>query len=132
VALLNEFRAKVANSYNDYGYDVCVRELKALRESCRADGARLAVVIFTRAIESQHWEQMEKTVTEGLRDTDIPVLNLRSALPDLSWASQAVHRTDGHPNEVMHGIAAKAIANFLATEKLLLPLSTNPVSRAAK
>lgn len=119
VALVKELHAKTAKTYKDFGYEVCVQELKLLAASCRENGAQLVVVLFSRPIELAHWEPMEKTVTEGLAGSGIPLLNLRSAFPDLPFAAQMVHRHDGHPNEIMHRIAAKAIADFLQDEGLV-------------
>ena len=47
------------------------------------------------------------------RERGIPVLDLRDAYRDFSGPELWVHPTDEHPNEITHGIAARAIAGYL-------------------
>jgi hypothetical protein len=55
-----------------------------------------------------------------LKDTDIPVLSLGEALFAKHTMKQLmVHESDGHPNEIAHGIAAKEIMDLLDRERML-------------
>ena len=80
-----------------------------LDESCRRSGARLAVVIF-RQSSWEPWLRLVDDVNEGVRGTDIPVLDLGpTLLPDRRFEELVVHPTDRHPNEIAHRLAAEEI-----------------------
>ena len=52
---------------------------------------------------------MIDTVTDGLRCTDIPMLDLGAVLErNHSFGELIVHRVDEHPNEIAHKAAAEA------------------------
>jgi lysophospholipase L1-like esterase len=102
-----------------YDYSATVREILRLQKSCRERGAGLAVVIFRHA-PWEPWPRLVRDVTEGLRGTSIPVLDLGQALLEGHRPDElTVHPTDGHPNEIAHRLAAEEIERFLRTEGLL-------------
>jgi hypothetical protein len=108
-----------------YDYSSSVRELLRLDESCRKRGAQLAVVIFRHA-SWEPWPRLVRDVTEGLRGTDIPVLDLGPALLEHHRPEDlTVHPTDGHPNEIAHRLAAEEIEKFLRAQGLL-PAASEP------
>jgi hypothetical protein len=85
----------------------------------RADAARR----MHCAVGNNHepWGKLAEAVTEGLRGTGVPVLNLKDALlrDGRNVDELQVHAIDGHPNEIAHRIAAEEIERFLRTENLL-------------
>ena len=92
-----------------------VQEILRLNEDCRRQNARLAVFFF-RNSELQHyaWQPMVTTISAGLANTDIPVIDLGNELLRAhSEVQLAVHPLDGHPNEVAHAMAAEQIESFL-------------------
>jgi hypothetical protein len=100
----------------------CVEEILKLRGELRERGARLAVVIFDNSPSTPEfrWDRLIATVKNGLKDTDIPVLSLGEALFAKHTMKQLmVHESDGHPNEIAHGIAAKEIMDLLDRERML-------------
>jgi hypothetical protein len=102
-----------------YDYSSCVRELLALQESCQGRGARLAVLIF-RIAPWEPWRQLVDQVTESVRGTDIPVLDLGTRLlEDHRPEELTVHPEDPHPNEIAHRLAAEEIERFLRAQGLL-------------
>jgi hypothetical protein len=102
-----------------YDHGSTVRELLRLHESCRQRGARLAVVIF-RTGWNEPWQRLIESVTEGVRETDIPVLDLgRTLLEGRIPDDLTVHPLDGHPNEIAHRLAAEEIERFLRSHSLL-------------
>jgi hypothetical protein len=66
------------------------------------------------------WNRLTDTVTKGLRDTGIPILDLGHALFEKhDYEDLDVHPLDGHPNEIAHAIAAREIRDFLQKNGLL-------------
>jgi hypothetical protein len=100
-----------------YDYSTSVRELLRLHQSCRERGARLAVAIF-RQSSWEPWLQLVDAVTEGVRGTGIPVLDLGPALLAVP-EELTVHPADGHPNEIAHRLAAEEIERFLQVEGMI-------------
>ena len=114
---------KLRQPERTYDYSSCVRELLLLDESCRRRGARLAVVIFRHA-SWVPWPRLVDDVNEGVRGTGIPVLDLGPTLLRNHRPEElVVHRTDGHPNEIAHRLAAEEIERFLRAQGLLPSLS---------
>lgn len=104
-----------------YDHSSTVRELLQLHESCRERGARLAVVIFRTGL-NEPWQRLIEAVTEGVRGTDIPVLDLgRPLLEGRVPEDLIVHPIDAHPNETAHRLAAEEIERFLRSRALLPP-----------
>lgn len=102
----------------------CVTEIGKLRESCQANGAKLAVCVF-RNFEGERWTKLIEQVLAGLKGTDVPFLDLGKAILDgrtqedmlvLWYDNQPL---DGHPNELAHEIASRELERFLTEQKLL-------------
>jgi hypothetical protein len=101
-------------------FSVSVRELMALNESCRKNGARLAVVVFRNNRIDSVWDARVRSVSLGLEGSGIPILDLGPALlKDHSEKELRVHEFDGHPNEIAHQVAAEEIERFLRSSKLI-------------
>jgi len=97
----------------------CVDELLLLKSKLRENNIPLLVVIF-RNSDWPPWPLLSKTVSEGLKGTGIPVLDIGNALlKNHSYADLAVHEIDGHPNEIAHRIAAETIYQLIKEKKLL-------------
>jgi hypothetical protein len=104
-----------------YDYASCARELLQLDDSCRKQGAKLAVAFF-RPADIDPWPHFIEVVSEGLRGTDIPIVDLGPALLEEHIPEElVVHPIDGHPNEIAHRLAAEEIERFLRARKLLPP-----------
>ncbi|MEQ1690961.1 MAG: carbohydrate binding domain-containing protein [Gemmatimonas sp.] len=100
-------------------FPAVVRGIREIEQDASARGSRLAVILF-RHRETREWAGLDSAVTIGLRGTNIPVLDLGSALRSFSEAQLRVHAIyDGHPNELAHRVSAEAIRKFLADEGLL-------------
>ncbi len=111
---------KLRQPERQYDYPSCLRELLLLNESCRQRGAKLAVVIFRQSSPWEPWLRLVEVVTEGVRGTGIPVLDLGpTLLRDGRPEELIVHGTDAHPNEVAHRLAAEEIERFLRAQGLL-------------
>ena len=115
-----------------------VAHVRDLDRDVRADGARLALVIFRDACisgsDARPWDRLADTMKQGLQGTSIPVLDFKAS-PDTeagrplcaqySETDLLVHRgtgpagLDGHPNEIVHKVAAAEIAAFLHRARLL-------------
>jgi hypothetical protein len=108
-------------------FSKCVDEILKLNNAIAKQGARLGVVIFRDYCDygsstnaSKIWNHITDTVTKGLADTDIPILDLGKALCEKhSDEDLRVHQIDPHPNEIAHAIAAQEIEGFLRKENLL-------------
>jgi hypothetical protein len=123
---------KLRRPVRTYDYSTCVRELLLLDESCRRNGANLAVVIFRQSIPPDPWHRLVTAVNEGVQGTDIPVLDLGPALAGQgSHQELIVHPNDGHPNEIAHRVAAEEIERFLRAEGLLPGASSQSTARSA-
>jgi len=98
-----------------------VNELKQLNAEARRHGARLAVAVFRNAPLEGDWRSLVTTITRGLRDTGIPLIDLGPAVGrGDDWNQLLVFPgIDGHPNEIAHQRAAKALAGFLDRSGLL-------------
>lgn len=107
-------------STNAMDYSICVREILQLNELCQKNGARLGVVLFRHEKNSPQGIAMRDTIIEGLRDTQIPILDLGETFLKVTDVPLTVHRIDGHPNEIAHAIAARQLFRFLNENRLLL------------
>lgn len=99
-------------------YSPCVAELYRLKEACERDGRKFAVVLY-RDSDYSAWNEMLDQVTEGMKGSGVPILDLGPTLLRHNFDDLKVHDVDFHPNEFSHRIAAEEIAKFLAEEKLL-------------
>jgi hypothetical protein len=109
-------------------YRASIDEIFQLDSEVRERGARLAVVIFRSSSDyggdynAKVWDHLTRSVMEGLRGTDIPLLDLGPSLLEKHPGEQLlVHEIDGHPNEIAHKTAAQEILEFLKGEGLLRP-----------
>ncbi|MFO0947777.1 MAG: carbohydrate binding domain-containing protein [Planctomycetota bacterium] len=101
-----------------FDYTRCVEELKLLQEDCKKRNAKLAVIIYRDGI-GDNWIKLEKQVTEGMKQTGVPVLSLGNTLTVRPFSTLKVHDVDNHPNDMSHGIASEAIVKFLRDNKLV-------------
>lgn len=111
-------------------FDVCVEELKLLKQRCDADGVRLAAVIFPNK-RGPTWEELSRTMAAAAPTLGIPLLDLHAALfPKFEDKELWVHPDDAHPNEIAHRAAADAMANFLRQQGLLAVSADEPPAAA--
>jgi hypothetical protein len=102
-------------------YASSVEELRLLDRAVRGNGGRLAVVVFRLGREPE-WDELVSAVSDGLRGTGVPFLDLGPALLAADDETDLwVHPSDAHPNEIAHRIAAEEIARLLEDEGLLAP-----------
>jgi len=101
---------------HDEKWTQCRDALIDIQEICRQAGAQLVVVIFPFFIDldgDYPFQPIHDRVKGLGRERGIPVLDLREAYRDYRGPELWVHPTDEHPNEIAHGLAAKAMAEFL-------------------
>jgi hypothetical protein len=105
----------------------CVQDILELNRKVRANGARLAVVIFRDDPfysgtdgAGPVWDQLTNSITSGLQDTGIPILDVGKALyAKHTSAELIVDPADQHPNHVAHQIAASEILQLLEHQKFV-------------
>ena len=104
---------------NDLQMDQIGLELGRLDAAVRANGARLAIVLF-RNDSDPGWASLSATVSSVLGVEGVPILDLGETLLAAA-ASQdlRVHESDPHPNEIAHRLAAEEIAVFLRRNDLV-------------
>ena len=109
-------------------YRRSIADVRRLNTLAREHGARLGVIIFRSNGDyggdgnAEMWDYLIRTVTAGLQGTDIPLLDLGPVLLAQHPGEQLlVHEIDGHPNEVAHRTAARAILKFVLSKQLLRP-----------
>jgi hypothetical protein len=105
-----------------HDYSGTIREILALAEACRQRDAKLAFVIFRNgSLRIGPWGRLVAATRQGLAGTGIPWTDIGEALRGGGHdaASLRVHRTDGHPNEIAHRIAAAEIERFLRSAAVL-------------
>ncbi|WP_426195271.1 SGNH/GDSL hydrolase family protein [Massilia sp. DWR3-1-1] len=98
-----------------------VQELRALRDACAKNGARLVVVSFRNGnLEQGEWGRMAATIKAGVAGTDIIWADLGDAIKgQQDWRSLYVHpEGDFHPNAVAHAHAAAELARLLRANGL--------------
>jgi hypothetical protein len=101
-----------------FDYSGTLEELSKLDASCRARGARLAVVLFGSSRISPHWNDFAKIVSAKLQGTSINVLDLGLVLAKDDQARVlTVHPLDANPNEIAHRSAAEEIERFLRRQR---------------
>jgi lysophospholipase L1-like esterase len=110
-------------------YSVCLNEMRQLAERCRGGHRKLMVATFrNNAFDEARWLALHRTMADGLRNEEVPVLDLGQAIgPYLreDWERGFVSRTeDSHPNEEVHRVAAEALAPWLIEH---LPSGTSPI-----
>ena len=119
----------IAGKVQDYRYrrppsdfSRSVEEILRLDTEVRANGARLGVVIFRVDSDyagttpyGQLWNRLTETVVSGLKNKDIPILDLGKALCPTPCEQLADYPppSSWHPNEIAHAVAAQEILSFL-------------------
>ena len=100
-------------------FDRCVKELLQLNAAVRRSGAELIVFIFRNNADfsgstesGQIWNQLTETITQGLRGTGIPVIDLGRTLEGSSEALKAHSLIGFSPNETAHALAAEELLSF--------------------
>jgi len=105
-------------------WEKMLSELQAGKRIAAEAGAGYAVVIFPfmyRLDDSYPFAVIHRMVEAALREDGIPVLDLFPAFEGESYTRLWVHPSDQHPNDRAHEIAARAIGEFLETERLVEP-----------
>lgn len=100
-----------------------LRWLNRGRDAAAARGASFAVVLYPflyRLDASYPFGSLHERIVEHCRSAGIPVLDLFPAFAGRDHATLWVHATDQHPNEIGHGIAARATTDFLLERGLLI------------
>ena len=123
-------RAYVAQSlasFREHGekWIQCRNAIIDIQEICRRAGVKLLIVVFPFFIDlngDYPFQPIHDLVRALGRERGIPVLDLRDAYRDFSGPELWVHPTDEHPNEIAHGIAARAIAGYLQAHAQALEL----------
>ena len=102
------------NSFSDG-----MEEILKLNSSIQESGAKLSVVIFRNTTDSS-WDELADEIGKGLKESNIPVLDLgETFFRNNSHEELIVHKTDHHPNEIAHRIAAREIYTFLEDQSLI-------------
>ena len=92
-------------------------------------GFRFAVVLYPvlfRLDEDYPFLEVHRTIERFCASVGIPFLDLLGAFAGKKDSSLWVHRTDQHPNEEAHGIAAARLSEFVASEGLLAFPASQP------
>ena len=85
-------------------------------------GSKFAVALFPFMYELHDdypLKPIHDEVAGHCAEQGIPVLDLLEAFKGREYGELWVHPADQHPNEVGHGIAAEAMAGFIAGQELL-------------
>lgn len=94
----------------------CRRALAKAKSVAEGRKIRVALVIFPelfRLAGKYPFEHIHELVKNTCDELGIDVLDLLDSYRGIKEAELWVHPSDHHPNEVAHGIAAKAIHDFL-------------------
>ena len=103
-------------------WDTCRTALEGIRDRCKTNGIRFAVVIFPFFIRlngDYPFQPIHDHVRTFCEDAGIPVLDLRETYRGFDGPELWVHPTDQHPNEQAHNIAGGAIVRFLTESGLI-------------
>lgn len=113
--VLEAVRQAAKSSQRDFTKSLA--ELKALNQSCQADGAKLVVAVYRHEplSEASDWNNLIKTVQPGLAELDIPFIDLgESILAKGNYNDLRVYPGgDAHPSPLAHAAAAEALETFL-------------------
>lgn len=74
------------------------------------------------------FQPIHDVVRTHLESTGVRVLDLRPAFSDYHGPELWVHPTDQHPNEIAHGLAARAIAAYLLAHPEAFPMRERAAS----
>jgi hypothetical protein len=103
-----------------WDYTRSIEELEVLSARLAERNQKLGVVFF-RGGSGAVWDKLVADVTAGLQGSGTPILDLREAMVASGHdeAELIVAPGDEHYNEIAHGIAARALQEFLQAEQLL-------------
>ena len=102
-------------------YSEMAKDLADVVGVCRSQGVALAVVVLRAEPMTPSWAGLLAAVSSALQGTDVPVLDVGSALlEEHTTDALRVHDSDPHPNEIAHRVAAEAIEGFLTHEAHLV------------
>jgi hypothetical protein len=97
-----------------------VAETQRLAQVVRDGRRRLAIVLFHDG-RSAAGQQLDTAIVEAFARTDVPVLRLADQLKAFSPRDLTVDQLDQHPNQVAHGLAARALSPFLRNNFFVAP-----------
>jgi len=116
---IGDYYQFVRNLYDGETWNVQSDRLKQLRDMVTERGGRLVVVTFPflHALAADYrYELIHSQLDSFWQQQEVPHLDLLSFYQSLAPKDVVVSQYDAHPNERAHGIAAKAILNFLSQE----------------
>jgi len=107
----------------------CVQELRQLEGAAQKRGANVGVFLFRNNADysgstqsGKTWNQLTKTITEGLRETKIPVLDTGKVLTQGNADDLKAHAAiPQDANATAHAIAARELIRFLHERQLVTP-----------
>jgi hypothetical protein len=122
----NKAIAAVSLKSAKYKWKKTLGELVRAKRLAAANGSRFAVVMFPfmyRLSDDYPLWRLHALVENACRENQIPYVDLPESFKGQDYIDLWVHPSDQHPNQHAHEIAARAIADFLIEEGLLLPRS---------
>lgn len=96
--------------------------LEAASELARSADVHLVVAIYPILIqlgENYPFRGIHETIARYCRSIGVEVVDLLDAFGDQDGSELWVHRSDQHPNEVAHGLAAEWLAKAITARGLL-------------
>lgn len=98
----------------------CANEVRKLKLRCDQAGIKLVVLLFRDSAFSASWRAFQRTLGQVVNLKELPTLDIgRAWFAHQQGRGMTVHRTEAHPNEVAHRIAAEELARFLRSQGLL-------------
>ncbi len=100
-------------------YSPMVAGVREMATAAQTSGAKAAVMLF-RSQQSDDWARLDSALSAGLRDLNVPILDLGpTLLPFGERALMVDPRVDVHPNDLAHRLASEALQKFLSEQGLL-------------
>lgn len=100
-----------------------IKSMVKINELAASVDSKFAVVMFPfmyRLNDDYPLWRLHEIVENASRENQIPYMDLLESFKGEDYVDMWVHPSDQHPNHRAHQIAAKAIANFLIEERLLV------------
>ncbi|HVP13463.1 MAG TPA: SGNH/GDSL hydrolase family protein [Phycisphaerae bacterium] len=119
-ALQEEYFEAIRRGFQSSEWADCREVLKGLQQVGREDRFRLIVVLFPVLWEldgSYPFQDIHARIAEACRAAGCEFIDLLPAYRGRCAEDLWVHPTDQHPNEVAHGLAAKAIVDYLTSRE---------------
>ena len=120
---MTAYDAYLEGLYRGHNLQVYSSEVAALVETCRKSSIPVLLVSFpriSRARESPYpFSHITRTLREIATREGIFFVDLLPAILQSTTETLTVSAWDGHPNEVVHAIAAEEIYNRLIAERLI-------------